>query len=60
MGHVPMNLGAMGLMMQPVATIILGWLLLSESVRPLQGFGALLVLAGIAICAFTPPALENR
>jgi drug/metabolite transporter (DMT)-like permease len=50
-----MNLGAMGLMTQPVATIILGWLLLSESVRPLQGLGALLVLAGIAICAFTPP-----
>ncbi len=60
LGHVPMNLGAMGLMTQPVATIILGWLLLSESVRPLQGLGALLVLAGIAICAFTPPALENH
>jgi len=29
-------------------------------VRSVQGFGALLVLAGIAICAFTPPALENR
>jgi drug/metabolite transporter (DMT)-like permease len=55
LGHVPMNLGAMGLMTQPVATIILGWLLLSESVWPLQGLGALLVLAGIAICAFTPP-----
>ena len=60
LGHVPMNLGAMGLMTQPVATIILGWLLLSESVKPLQGLGALLVLAGIAICAFTPPALEGR
>jgi drug/metabolite transporter (DMT)-like permease len=56
LGHVPTNLGAMGLMTQPVATIILGWLLLSESVRPLQGLGALLVLAGIALCAFTPPA----
>jgi len=55
MGHVPTNLGAMGLMTQPVATIILGWLLLSESVRPLQGLGALLVLAGIALCAFAPP-----
>jgi drug/metabolite transporter (DMT)-like permease len=56
LGHVPTNLGAMGLMTQPVATIILGWLLLSESVKPLQGLGALLVLAGIALCAFTPPA----
>lgn len=56
LGHVPTNLGAMGLMTQPVATIILGWVLLAESVRPLQGLGALLVLAGIALCAFTPPA----
>ncbi|HJV49502.1 MAG TPA: DMT family transporter [Geothrix sp.] len=55
MGHVPTNLGAMGLMVQPVATVILGWLLLSESVRPLQGVGTLLVLAGIALCAFAPP-----
>jgi drug/metabolite transporter (DMT)-like permease len=55
LGHVPTNLGAMGLMVQPVATVILGWLLLSESVRPLQGVGTLLVLAGIALCAFAPP-----
>jgi len=55
LGHVPTNLGAMGLMTQPVATIILGWVLLAESVRPLQGLGALLVLAGIALCAFAPP-----
>jgi drug/metabolite transporter (DMT)-like permease len=58
MGHVSTNLGAMGLMTQPVATVILGWLLLSESVRPVQGAGALLVLAGIALCAFTPPWRE--
>ena len=59
LGHVPTNLGAMGLMTQPVATIILGWVLLAESVRPLQGLGALLVLAGIALCAFTPPLPEQ-
>ncbi len=59
LGHVPTNLGAMGLMIQPVATIILGWLLLSEAVRPLQGFGALLVLAGIATCAFAPPPRKS-
>jgi drug/metabolite transporter (DMT)-like permease len=55
MGHVPTNLGAMGLMVQPVATVVLGWLLLGESVRPLQGLGTFLVLAGIAACAFAPP-----
>jgi drug/metabolite transporter (DMT)-like permease len=55
MGHVSTNVGAMGLMTQPVATVILGWLLLGESVRPMQGLGTLLVLAGIAACAFAPP-----
>ncbi len=56
LGHVPTNLGAMGLMVQPVATVILGWLLLAEALRPLQAVGTLLVLMGIALCAFTPPA----
>lgn len=55
MGHVPTSLGAMGLMIQPVATVILGWLLLAEAMRPVQGVGTLLVLSGIALCALTPP-----
>jgi len=59
MGHVPTNLGAMGLMTQPVATVILGWLLLSETVRPVQGLGTVLVLAGVALCAFSPPAANH-
>lgn len=57
LGHVPMNLGAMGLMVQPVATVILGWLLLAEPLKPLQGLGTLLVLAGVALCAFAPPVV---
>jgi len=56
MGHVPTNMGAMGLMIQPVATVILGWVLLSEALKPVQGLGTLLVLLGVALCAFTPPA----
>lgn len=55
MGHVPTNVGAMGLMIQPVATVVLGWLLLAEALKPLQSVGTFLVLAGVAICAFTPP-----
>jgi drug/metabolite transporter (DMT)-like permease len=56
LGHVPTNLGAVTLMVQPVATVGLGWVLLGEAVRPLQGAGILLVLAGIALSAFSPPA----
>ncbi|MBI1754189.1 MAG: DMT family transporter [Acidobacteria bacterium] len=59
MGHVSTNLGAMGLMTQPVATVVLGWLLLSEPLRPLQGVGTLLVLAGVTLCAFAPPVPER-
>ncbi len=55
LGHVPMNLGAMTLMVQSVATVGLGWILLGEAVRPLQGAGILLVLAGIAFSALSPP-----
>jgi drug/metabolite transporter (DMT)-like permease len=55
MGHVPTNVSAMGLMIQPVATVILGWLLLAEALKPLQSVGTFLVLVGVAICAFTPP-----
>jgi len=55
LGHVPTNLGAVTLMVQPVATVGLGWILLGEAVRPLQGGGILLVLAGIAFSALSPP-----
>ncbi len=56
LGHVSTNLGAVTLMVQPVATVGLGWVLLGEAVRPLQGAGILLVLAGIALSALSPPA----
>jgi len=56
LGHVSTNLGAVTLMVQPVATVGLGWALLGEAVRPMQGVGILLVLAGIALSAFSPPA----
>ena len=59
LGHVPTDMGAMGLMTQPVATVILGWLLLGEPMRPLQAVGTLLVLAGVALCAFTPPVVRG-
>ena len=55
LGHVDANLGSIGLLVQPVATVGLGWILLAEHVKPVQGLGALLVLAGIALAAFTPP-----
>ena len=48
-------LGSVGLLTQAITTVILGWLLLSEPVKPLQGLGAGLILAGIALAALAPP-----
>ncbi len=55
LGHVSASLGSVGLLTQAVTTVILGWLLLSEPVKPLQGLGAGLILAGIALAALAPP-----
>lgn len=55
LGHIDANLGSIGLLVQPVATVGLGWLLLGEHIKPVQGLGSLLILAGIALSAFTPP-----
>ncbi|MDE3246641.1 MAG: DMT family transporter, partial [Acidobacteriota bacterium] len=55
LGHVSSSLGSVGLLTQAVMTVILGWLLLSEPVKPLQGVGAGLILAGIGLAALAPP-----
>jgi drug/metabolite transporter (DMT)-like permease len=60
MGHVSTSLGAMGLMAQPAATVLLGWLLLAEPLRPLQALGTFLVLAGIAVCVLTPQEIRGN
>ena len=59
LGHVDANLGSIGLLVQPVATVGLGWLLLAEGVKPVQGLGSLLILAGIALAAFAPPGVAR-
>lgn len=59
LGHVSASLGSVTLMVQPIATVILGWALLGEAVRPLQGAAILLVLAGIGFSALSPPVVEG-
>jgi drug/metabolite transporter (DMT)-like permease len=59
LGHVDASLGSIGLLVQPIATVGLGWLLLAEPVKPVQGVGSLLILAGIALSAFTPPLTKK-
>lgn len=55
MGHVEAHAGAVGLLLQPVATVGLGWWMLNEPVKPLQGLGVLLILLGVGLSASAPP-----
>lgn len=55
LGHVPASLGSLGLLLQQVATVALGWLLLGEVPTPLQGAGTALILSGLLLAALHPP-----
>ncbi len=55
LGHISSSLASIGLLTQAITTVLLGWVLLSEPVKPLQGIGAGLMLAGIAMAALAPP-----
>lgn len=55
LGHISPSLASIGLLTQSIATVFLGWLLLGEAVKPMQGLGAGLILAGIAMAALAPP-----
>jgi drug/metabolite transporter (DMT)-like permease len=54
-GHVSTHVGAVGLLMQSVTTVILGWGLLHERLLPIQALGTALILAGIGLCSLSPP-----
>ncbi len=55
LGHVQAHVGAVVLLLQPVATVGLAWWLLHEPMKPLQGMGVLLILLGIGLAASAPP-----
>jgi len=59
-GQVPPSLGALGLLFQQAATVLLGWMLLKEVPGPVQGMGILLILAGITLAALHPPVPTQR
>lgn len=54
LGHVAASLGSLGLLLQQVATLALGWLLLGEAPTGLQAAGAALILLGLALAARHP------
>jgi len=58
-GHLPPSMGALGLLFQQAATVLLGWGLLNEIPGKAQGLGILLILAGIVLAAAHPPVPGN-
>jgi len=59
-GHIPASMGSLGLLVQQVATVLLGWLLLKEVPGIVQGTGILFILGGIALAATHPPVPKRR
>ncbi|MCU0837197.1 MAG: DMT family transporter [Rhodospirillales bacterium] len=49
LAHLPAAFSAVSLLLQPAVAALLAWVLLNEPLGPLQGLGALVILAGIAL-----------
>lgn len=57
--HLPASLGSVSLLVQPVCAALFAWMLLGESIGPLQLAGGAVALVGIRIAqraAISPPA----
>jgi drug/metabolite transporter (DMT)-like permease len=55
LAHLPASFSSVTLLVQPVMATVFPWLILSETITPLQGIGGVLVLGGIFVArrAFT-------
>ena len=49
LGRLPTALASVTVLVQPVVAAILGWLVFSERVTPMQGLGAAVLLAGVIL-----------
>lgn len=61
LGRLPAALTGVVVLVQPVVAALLGWAVFGEPVTPLQGVGAALALAGVALAQLSTrakPALE--
>jgi drug/metabolite transporter (DMT)-like permease len=50
-GHLPASFSSVSLLWQPVVAAVVAWVVLGERLRWLQGIGAVVVLAGIAVAS---------
>jgi len=54
--ELPASGASIVLLLQPISTAILGWVILGQALVPLQYLGGLLVLSGVAAILLTRPA----
>jgi len=52
-GHLPASFSSVSLLWQPVVAAAVAWMVLGEQLRWLQGIGAVVVMAGIAVASGT-------
>ena len=52
--YIPATLASVVLLVQPVGTALLGWLILGEALHPVQSLGGVAVLVGILLAARGP------
>lgn len=50
-GHLPASFSSVSLLWQPVVAAVVAWVVLGERLQWLQGIGAVVVLAGIAVAS---------
>jgi len=60
LGHLPAASGSLGLLLQQVATVFLGWTLLGERLLGAQALGVVAILLGIALAISAPPVPMTR
>ncbi len=49
LGHLPASFSSLVILLESIAAAILGWLLLSEALTPLQALGGAIVLSGVIL-----------
>ncbi len=49
LAHLPASFSSVGLLFQPVVAAVAAWVIFGETLGPVQGLGALVVLAGVAL-----------
>lgn len=49
LGHLPAGFSSLIILLEPVAAALLGWLILSEGLTPMQGVGAAIILSGVVL-----------